>query len=190
VPPSSRRARLLLAAIALGIVVVVGGITWIALRDDDTTAGSGRAPIASPNVVRAGEVAPDFELSTLDGGTIRLSDLRGTPVVLNFWASWCTPCRNEFPLLSALDEDANGRYTILGVDSQDLRSDAQAFARQRGAEWTNGFDPDGAVAQSYGARGLPYTFFIEADGKISSVLSTELSDDLLHEQVAKLLRGS
>jgi cytochrome c biogenesis protein CcmG/thiol:disulfide interchange protein DsbE len=137
-------------------------------------------------VASVGDEAPDFELNTLDGETIRLSDLRGTPVVLNFWASWCTPCRAEFPLLRNAHRSADGEFAVVGVDTGDIRGDGRQFARDQRADWPNGFDVDGAVARSYGVIGLPQTFFIRADGTIAARVPAELSEDTIREQLATI----
>jgi cytochrome c biogenesis protein CcmG, thiol:disulfide interchange protein DsbE len=139
-----------------------------------------------PGAVRIGDAAPDFELATLDGGTVRLSELRGTPVVLNLWASYCNPCREEFPLLREADRAADGDYVVLGVDTEDIRGDALAFAKDERATWVNAFDPDGVVKETYGARGLPYTYFIDADGTVQGLVISELGADDLDTQLAKI----
>ncbi len=177
--------------IVVVVVIAVAGITWLAVRggDDADTAtgtGSGRRSASAPGVARAGDPAPDFELTTLDGDTVRLSDFRGTPVVLNFWASWCTPCRAEFPLLRETHDGADGDFAVVGVDTGDIRGDGQQFVREQRADWPNGFDVDGAVARSYGVVGLPQTFFIGRDGTIASRVPAELSEDTIREQLADI----
>lgn len=134
----------------------------------------------------AGDPAPDFELTTLDGETLRLSDLRGTPVVLNFWASWCTPCRAEFPLLREFHREADGEYAVVGVDTGDIRGDGEEFARDQRADWPNGFDVDGAVARSYGVNGLPQTFFIDRDGTITARVPAELTESTIRARLAEI----
>ena len=121
------------------------------------------APAATP------DAAPDFQVPGLDGGCIELADFRGRPVVVNFWASWCTPCREEFPLL----KEANERYSdeglqIIGVSYRDIDDDARRFAEDEGANWLLGFDEDDEIAKAYGVRPIPQTFFIDRAGNISS----------------------
>jgi len=105
-------------------------------------------------------------------------------VVLNFWASWCHPCREEFPLLRTATKDADGRYVVVGVATEDIRSDARSFAKQEHANWPNGFDVDRGVAKSYGVYGKPQTFFIDADGRIAAHDKVQLDDTLLAEGLA------
>ncbi|HEX5588071.1 MAG TPA: TlpA disulfide reductase family protein [Acidimicrobiia bacterium] len=178
----------------LVVVLAVAGVTWWSVRDDgDTGTASPAAPgsqigsLAEPGVAQVGEPAPDFALTTLDGGTVRLSDLRGTPVVLNFWASWCVPCREEFPVLAAADHDAHGDYAVVGVNTRDnLRSDAKSFAREEHATWQNGYDADESVRKAYGVVGLPQTFFIRADGTIAARVLSTLDDQLVRDGLAKI----
>ena len=150
-------------------MVVVAAVTAIMVSgSDDGSSQQGLAPGAEANSARVGEAAPDFTLSGLDGGTVRLSDYRGTPVVLNFWASWCTPCRKEFPLFRETLAAKGGQFAMVGVSTGDLRRDAKQFAADQHADWPNGFDADNSVARGYGVDPLPQTFFIRADGTIAS----------------------
>jgi cytochrome c biogenesis protein CcmG, thiol:disulfide interchange protein DsbE len=183
-----------LGGIALVVLLVVAGITWWSVRDDgdsstpsSATSDSQIGSLADPGVARVGDPAPDFALTTLDGDTVQLSDLRGTPVVLNFWASWCVPCREEFPVLRAADHDANGEYAVVGVNTRDhIRSDAKRFANDEHATWENGFDADESVRKAYGVVGLPQTFFIRADGIIAARVLSTLDDQLVREGLAKI----
>ncbi len=111
-------------------MLVVGGITAIVVtRSSDEKPAPGLEEVAEANSAKVGQVAPDFALQTLDGGTVRLSEFRGRPVVLNFWASWCTPCRKEFPMFRGTLAAKDGAFAMLGVDTGDLRGDARQFAR-------------------------------------------------------------
>jgi cytochrome c biogenesis protein CcmG/thiol:disulfide interchange protein DsbE len=186
-PPPSRRARWLLAAIALVLVVVVGVITWVAVADND----GGAEGTVVPKVLSAkvGLPAPDFTLKTLDGKSVSLSDYRGTPVVLNFWASWCTPCRKEFPLLRDTVAARHGEFAIVGINTQDyIESDGRKFARDQHADWPNGFDESEGVRRGYGVTGLPETFFIDAKGVIRSHVILGLTKPVLDAQLAKITK--
>src|SRR5262249_4596807 len=146
----SRRARVIAAVVALVVVVAVVAVTVVVIASNDTEPPPQLKGVAQANSAKVGEVAPDFELETLDGGTVRLSDFRGRPVVVNFWASWCNPCRQEFPMFRSALADTHGRFALVGVDAGDLRGDARNFAREERATWPNGFDADGTVARGYG----------------------------------------
>ena len=116
------------------------------------------------------EPAPDFALTNLDGETVRLSDFRGKTVVLNFWASWCPPCREEMPEFQELwderGEDGSDDLVMLALDFlvQDTMADARGFVEGRGFTFPVLFDTaDGSVADRYRVRGLPATFFIDSE---------------------------
>ncbi|MGH2358668.1 MAG: TlpA family protein disulfide reductase [Candidatus Limnocylindria bacterium] len=114
-----------------------------------------------------GSPAPDFALADLDGNSVHLADLRGRPVIVNFWASWCVPCREEFPLLAqAAEEHAGDGLVIIGVAYDDTAGSARAFMEEFGAEWPAAMDPGGRVAQRYGIFGPPESFFIGRDGTV------------------------
>ncbi len=113
-------------------------------------------------------VAPAFRLKRLNGdGSLALLDLRGKAVVLNFWASWCIPCKDEAPLLERLWQTYRGRgLVVVGVDIQDLEQQARAFIAQTGGTFPNVRDADGTVYDAYGLTGVPETFFVDREGRI------------------------
>lgn len=145
-----------------------------------------------PTVIRSpllGRRAPDFSLRTLDGSRlIRLSDLRGHVVVVNFWASWCAACREEHPNLRA----AWVRYrdqgvVLIGVDYQDSMTAALGFMRKMGGDWPTVEDLEGRTALNYGVYGVPETFFIDRDGIIRYKQIGASSYELLTDQIQGLL---
>jgi cytochrome c biogenesis protein CcmG, thiol:disulfide interchange protein DsbE len=169
-------------------VAVVVVATAFVLDDDDSPTPQGGTGAPTRGVADVGDLAPDFTLPTLDGETISLSDRRGRPTVVNFWASWCHPCREEFPLLAdALDEDANEDLAVVGVTYQDIESDSRAFVEEMDAVWPQAVDRDGAVAQSYGVRAIPLTFFVDADGRIADRVIGFSTKGALDESLAKIL---
>ena len=112
---------------------------------------------------REGGVAPDFSLSTVGGGTLSSSELRGTPVVINFWASWCDPCNQEAPDLEATWKQYRAKgVRVVGVDYEDQPGDAQAFMSKYGISYPSVVDRGGELATAFGVRGVPETFFIDA----------------------------
>ncbi len=112
--------------------------------------------------------APPFALSFFEGGTTGLEQLRGKPVVLNFWASWCFPaCYEEAPALEAAWQAYRDRgLMVIGVDIQDREADARQFIERFKLSFPNGPDPQGKVSINYGVYGVPETFFIDRQGKI------------------------
>ncbi len=177
----------MLAGIAIVVVVVIGGVTWAVVAGSGDGSSTSDANVV-PKVLSAkvGEAAPNFSLPTLDGGRVELSDYRGRPVVLNFWASWCTPCRREFPLLRD-NVGTKHDVALIGVNTQDfVESDGRKFAKDQRADWPNGFDRDEAVRRGYGVTGLPETFFLDAHGVIRGQVYQGLTQKVLDEELAKI----
>jgi cytochrome c biogenesis protein CcmG/thiol:disulfide interchange protein DsbE len=131
-----------------------------------------------------GEVLPDLSLPCFTGGSeVRLRDLR-RPVVINIWASWCPPCREELPVMQGLADRAEGRFTVIGVDSGDRRSAAADFANDRSVTFPTLFDEGKKFADALGVTTLPATVFIDADGGMN-VHRTAMDVDQLIEQMKK-----
>ena len=111
---------------------------------------------------------PDFTLTLYDGSSLRMSDLRGRGVVLNFWASWCVPCRDEAPLLARLAREYEPRsVTFVGLALWDADGDARAFIERYGVGYPSAPDLGGKVAIELGLSGVPETYFVRADGVLS-----------------------
>jgi cytochrome c biogenesis protein CcmG/thiol:disulfide interchange protein DsbE len=109
-----------------------------------------------------GETAPEFELPTLSGDTLSSDDLKGHPVVVNFWASWCLPCREEAPLLERTWRKYRDEGVIfLGVNIKDAESDAKAFVDEFDITYPMVRDLDQELTRAFGVRGLPETFFVD-----------------------------
>jgi cytochrome c biogenesis protein CcmG/thiol:disulfide interchange protein DsbE len=144
------------------------------------------------NAISAGQrdPAPDIELPTLqDNGTGSLADYRGQVVVLNYWASWCRPCRAESPLLERWHRRlTKDNATVLGVDVQDVTGDARAFAAKYGLSYPMLRDGPGATRDHLGILGLPETFVIDRKGRIAAVQRGPVDEQFMREQVTPLLR--
>jgi thiol-disulfide isomerase/thioredoxin len=122
------------------------------------------AAISAPKV---GAQAPDFTLTGLDGTPVRLSDFRGKTVLLNFWATWCGPCRKEFPELVNLSQQEGDRgLVVLAVDVSESRDDVARFAQELGVTFPIVLDSESTVAHSYRLVGLPTSFFVDGGGVV------------------------
>jgi cytochrome c biogenesis protein CcmG/thiol:disulfide interchange protein DsbE len=153
----SLRARLFLLGGVVGVVMILAGVLGFGLSRDP---GIIRSPLV-------GRPAPDFILATLDGDrTVRLSDLRGQVVVVNFWASWCRECRVEHPALAeAWDRYRDRGVVFLGITFQDPPSASRAYLAELGGGWPILEDPGSVAAIAYGVFGVPETFVIGRDGR-------------------------
>jgi len=146
----------------------------------------GRGVAVSPTAI--GNPAPDFALADLDGQPIRLADLRGRPVVINFWASWCAPCVEEFPLLrAAAERHAAEGLVVVGIVVRDRSEAARDFMVRNGATWAAAMDPGERVALGYGILGPPETYFVGRDGKIAARQIGQLSAASLDEKLAAII---
>jgi len=140
----------------LVLLVVAGFVAFIVLAPSPPVK---RAPVE-------GDVAPDFELLDLRGNAVRLSGFRGAVVLVNFWATWCTSCREEMPSLNALNASVSGTpaFSVLTVLYQDSPETAADYLEKNGYALPVLVDSKGSVAESYGLTGVPETFLIGRDG--------------------------
>jgi peroxiredoxin len=150
-------------SILILIVALVGG-GWIFVNR--LPAGAAASTGALPPAPAVGHPAPDFTLTDLDGNTFTLSELRGQPVVLNFWATWCPPCRAEMPELQAASERLNGEVAIIGVNQGENAQQIAGFVQPLGFTFPMPLDERMDVSRQYLVRNLPTTFFIDRDGII------------------------
>jgi len=158
-PTARQRPRRGLLPVAVGLAIVaLLGLLFYGLNSQ--RLGTGLVP--NPHAV-----APDFSLQTFDGKTIHLADLRGKTVVVNFWASWCVPCRDEQPVLNDLAKQyADRGVAFIGVNIQDTRPDALAFLQEFSVGYPVVVDPNGAVYINYGVVAVPETYVITPQGTI------------------------
>ena len=132
--------------------------------------------------------ARDFELQLIGGGSLKLSDFRGKVVMVDFWASWCAPCRVEAPVLAKVYREFEGQdVEFIGVDVWDNIGDAEVFLRQEGQAYPNGSDANGTIAINYGVRGIPEKYFIDREGMLVKKLSGPLTETTLRNTINELL---
>ncbi|MEX1247339.1 MAG: TlpA disulfide reductase family protein [Anaerolineales bacterium] len=128
--------------------------------------------------------APEFGLQNLQGETVRLSELRGQVVLINFWATWCGPCRLEMPVIQQRFND--GGFAVLAVDFDETAEQVQAFVDELDLELPILLDPGGNVQELYRIRGYPTTFFVDADGVIRILHVGEMSPEILDNYLAQM----
>jgi cytochrome c biogenesis protein CcmG/thiol:disulfide interchange protein DsbE len=176
-PDLRRLPRRYLVVAALVPLLLLGALGMVLLA---------RLPVTSPTAV--GNRAPDFALADLDGNPVRLADLRGQPVVLNFWASWCGPCVEEFPLLrdAAAAHAADG-LAVVGIVYRDRSEAARDFMARNGGTWPAAMDPGDRVAEAYGVIGPPETYFIARNGTIAARQFGPIDAESLDAQLATIL---
>ena len=146
----------------------------------------------SPDQSVEGERAPNIELPPLEGGAERsLDDWRGQVVVLNYWASWCEPCREESPLLERWHQRISKQNaTVLGVDVLDVTSDAQDFIDKYGLTYPQLRDKDGSTQDDFGIVAYPETFVIDRQGRIAASRRGPVDEEFMRTNVLPLLRES
>lgn len=157
------------------------------LRELKDAAGIADCPQVEPAEHVAGGL-PDVTLPCLGGGPdVQLAGLAGEPMVINLWASWCAPCREELPILQEYAERAEGRVKVVGVDFQDMRPEAALeLARRSGVTYPQLADVDAELKQAFRVQGMPWTVVIDADGRVAHTLTGQIhSVDELDEAVEK-----
>jgi thiol-disulfide isomerase/thioredoxin len=152
------------------VLVVAAGLAmgWL--------VGSG-----STDVAEIGSAAPDFKVEVIGGGSFTLSEARGHPVVLNFWASWCAPCREEIPDISAYAE-ANPDVSVVGVAVRDIEENSRQFAAEIGAAYPLALGTS-EIEDAYPAFGLPYTVVIDEDGVVTQIFNGIVDENVLIDLV-------
>ncbi len=175
--PRSTRRLIVAAWLIAGVVALLALLT--------VRVGGPGAAVDTPIVGRA---APAFDLATLDGGRLSLADLRGSPVVLNFWASWCLPCREEAPLLTAAARDFEAQgLRVVGIVYQDSAESARDFMNRYAQTYPGLLDPEGRTAIDYGVFGIPETFFIDRDGTVRSRQVGPVTEEGMDRRIAEIL---
>lgn len=174
-----RRRGLRVAAVIVPSVAFVALLLYGVMQKPAGNAGDG------------GSAAPAFIAPRLDGaGTVSLEDLQGKPVVLNFWASWCEPCKEEAPLLRAAARSYGDRVRFVGMDIHDARSDARRFVVEHDLRYLQLRDESGDVARAYGLTGQPETFFIDERGSIAEHVPGLLDKATLNDVLQPLISSA
>ena len=168
-------------AVGLAIVIVAAALSFTLGKPNPSVIVVGRNPLID-------QPAPDLTLQTVDDETVSLATLRGRPVIVNFFASWCIPCRDEFPLLVEAYERYSGEdLEILGVVHDDGPQAASAFADSFGATWPLLMDPDDSAWRAFMGAFMPITYYIDRDGIVRSASYGAPPSGILDDEIEKIL---
>ena len=172
----------------LFFILLAAGFAWILFSADKSgTSTAGKIPAP-----QTGFLAPEFALKTPEGETIQLSDLRGQPVLVNLWATWCPPCRAEMQTLETVYNDYKDQgFIVLAVNmtSQDDPQAVLPFVTERGLTYPILLDDKGEIAKAYQMKSLPSSFFINRDGTINEVvIGGPMAEALLQTRIEEMMK--
>ncbi len=194
-PGDATRGGRIAIGVAGAVIVALMVLLGTKLALDAGWVQRAGAPVGAGGVISNGQAAlpafktaPEIRLDLFSGGSLRLSDLRGKPVMVNFWASWCPPCRDEAPVLSRLWAEYQQKGIVfLGVDTWDTEQQARRFADTFAITYPAGIAKGNAAAVDYGVTGLPETFFIDGHGTIVRKWIGPLSEPVARRYLDELL---
>ena len=166
-----RTRRSLIAGAVAALVAVVIGVSALGGSDGTTSAAD----------------LPEQSFELFDGGDATLSDFQGTPLVINFWASWCPACVGELPDFESVHQDLGDEVQFLGIANADQRGPAEDLANDVGLTYTLGDDPRGDLFREFGLIAMPSTIFVNSDGEVVDVFAGQLSESALTERVEELV---
>ena len=187
--------KLLIWVLAFAVVIVGASVLYNRFRGEVSLGGitTEHTGEAVSETKAQPSLAPDFTVYDLDGNAHKLSDFRGKPVILNFWASWCGPCKLEMPDIEATWKEYGDEIHFLLVNltdgSQETVETASAYIAEQGYSFPIYFDSDMEGAYQYSVTGIPVTYFIDAEGNFVAYYQSVMSAQILQQAVDLLLRG-
>ncbi|MDP8922161.1 MAG: TlpA family protein disulfide reductase [Chloroflexota bacterium] len=187
-PRHIRQLRAIRAVLWALVGVMV--VAWLFVGGGLESLANLGGPAASGGSADVGQPAPDLRLPLAGGGEVSLAQYRGQVVLVNFWATWCTPCRAEMPAIErAYQTHGPHGFTVLAVDVQEREADILAFLREVGATFPSAIDTNGEAARTWRAVGLPTSFLIDRQGIIRDVRVGPFTDEMLEERLNRLLHS-
>jgi peroxiredoxin len=183
-PKRATRSPIIIALFAVGAIVGLCILLCVGMQV---------YPLIMEKMVASrlvGQEAPDFTLTTLDGDEVTLSELRGAPVVVSFWATWCPSCVQELPELQAAYQEHGDETHILTVSVDNDRSDIESFSKEKNLDFPILFDEDGAVSGSYSVRGIPVTVFVDSEGVMVKRHIGSLTEDKFAEYLGEIRQST
>ncbi len=189
VETTSNAKGMWLWGIIIIFVIVVGGVWILFSRTITTTTASNSSGVVLEPAPIAGHPAPVFELQTLDGDIVTLADFKGKPVLINFWATWCGPCRAEMPEFQQAAVDNSDDLVVIGInntanDTPELVND---FVDELGITFLILLDESGDTAETYRVLGLPMTVFVDRNGVVNEVFTGPLNKAYIEAKIPELL---
>lgn len=176
---------LAMAAIIMGVLAAQGCTP----SAPDTTNGRQPGPSELPPAPEVGRLAPDFTLTDLKGNSVTLSDFQGKVVFINFWASWCVPCRVEMPEIEAVYQEYKSQgVVVIGIDLFEDENVVREFVQQGDYSWTFVIDTTGEVTKSYGVTLIPTSFFVDKEGIIRTVSIGAMTKRAMESRLAEAMR--
>jgi len=179
--------RLLALAGLLAVVGLIALFAWGLARSGSSSGGFAINAQLGEVAIRPGPARP-FRLTTFEGQTLALDNLRGRVVMVDFWASWCPPCRAEAPVLAQVYREYRDKgVAFVGIAIWDTQEDAQTYIQQFGIAYPNGLDPKGRIAIDYGVTGIPEKYFIDREGVLVKKFNGPMDETRLRQVLDELL---
>ena len=176
----SYKLLIILASAGLVLALVVTGLLL--------TQGDAKNEFSSKSSAETKEPAPNFTLLLIDGKNFNLSDYKGKPILINFFASWCLPCREEMPALEKIAHEYKPKGVVfLGIAIDDTEEKMKNFIAKYGVTFPVGLDKTAAIQKSFGLYGIPTTYFIDKRGIINYFHSGSVTEELLQHELDKVL---
>ena len=168
-----------IAALAVALVVVVFGVVLALNVGSDPQQDAKQSQLV-------GKAAPEFNLPNLAGGRVALADIAGKTAIVNFWNSWCIPCREEAPALAAFYDKHKDDpdFAMIGIVRDDETDKVKAYVKQNGIDWTVALDPDSLAALDFGTRGQPETYAITPTGVVEAAYYGPMTEQGLDQFLA------